>query len=422
MNELSVWSERLRVGRLRMSGDGLTFAYDADWLADPGAFSLSTRLRRRADPYDGPDLSSWLLNLLPEGEAAATIGRATGTAVGDVLGLFSEIGRDTAGALRFAARRSSVTRARARQLTDREIEVLIEQLPQRPLGFGRKGVRLSLAGVQPKLGLAGRSHALELPIGDRPSTYILKPEVPRLWGLAHNEAFCLALARAAKIDAAQAEVRHFGKYAALLVTRYDRAQQGNDVRRIHQEDFCQALGLPPSRKYERNQAGLPGPSAVDALRLIGQVVNGRPPAAARIAFLEALVFNVMIQNTDAHAKNYSLLIHPGDKVDLAPLYDLVSAYPYTTLTRNLAMGIDGKNRGDHIAGRHWQRLARDAGMSPRGILELVRSALARVTAQVDVVLDRHMAAPSTTHPVLPQIARGIHERATRLVNRLVETE
>ena len=422
MNELSVWSGRLRVGRLQMSGDGLNFAYDADWLADPTAFSVSTRLRRRVEPYDGPDLSSWLLNLLPEGEAATTIGRATGTAVDDVLGLFSEIGRDTAGALRFAARRSPVTRARAQQLTDREIEGLIEQLPQRPLGFGNRGVRLSLAGVQPKLGLAGRSHALELPIGNRPSTFILKPEVSRLWGSAHNEAFCLALARAAQIDACQAEVRHFGKCAALLVTRYDRVQESNDVRRIHQEDFCQALGMPPSRKYERNQAGLPGPSAVDCLRLIGQVVSSRPPAAARIAFLEALVFNVMIQNTDAHAKNYSLLIHAGDKVDLAPLYDLVSAHPYTTLTRNLAMGIDGKHRGDHIAGRHWQRLASASGMSPRGVLELVRSALTRVTAQVDDVLERHMADKATAHAVLPQIARAIHERATCLVNRLNDTE
>ena len=276
--------------------------------------------------------------------------------------------------------------------------------------------------VQPKLGLAGQPDALELPVGDRPSTFILKPEMARLWGSAHNEAFCLALARTAKIDACHAEVRHFDKHAALLVTRYDRTGEGNEVRRIHQEDFCQALGIPPSRKYERNQAGMPGPSAVDALQLIGQVVNTRPPAAARIVFLEALVFNVMIQNTDAHAKNYSLLIHPGDKVDLAPLYDLVSAYPYTTLTRNLAMGIAGKHRGDHIAGRHWQRLARDAGMSPKGILELVRSAISRVTAQVNVVLDRHMADASTTHPVLPQIARGIHERATRLANRLVEIE
>ena len=98
------------------------------------------------------------------------------------------------------------------------------------------------------------------------------------------------------------------------------------------------------------------------------------------------------------------------------------AYPYTTLTRNLAMGIAGKHRGDHIAGRHRQGQARDAGTSPKGILELVRSALSRVTAQVNVVLDRHMADASTTHPVLPQIARGIHERATRLANRLVEIE
>ena len=422
MSELSVWSGRLRVGRLRMSGSGLAFAYDAGWLVDAAAFSVSTRLPRRVEAYEGSDLSSWLLNLLPEGEAAATISRATGIAVADLLGLLGEIGRDTAGALRFAARRPSATRAAARILTDREIEAMIDQLPQRPLGFGQKGVRLSLAGVQPKLGLAGRPHALELPIGDRPSTFILKPEVPRLWGLAHNEAFCLALARAARIDAVRAEVRHFGKHAALLVERYDRVQEGNDVRRIHQEDLCQALGVPPSRKYERNQAGLPGPSAVDALRLIGQVVNSRPPAAARIAFLEALVFNVLIQNTDAHAKNYSLLIHAGDRIDLAPLYDLVSAYPYTTLTRNLAMGIAGKHRGDHIAGRHWQRLARDAGMSPRGILELVRSALERIVAQVEAVLDRHMADAATAHPVLPQIAQGLRERATRLVNRLDEVE
>lgn len=405
-----------------MAADELTFTYEADWLTDPRGFSLSTRLRRRIEPHRGPELLYWLQNLLPEGDAATTIGRASGTAVGDVLGMFSEIGRDTAGALRFAARKSNPTLARPQQLTERRIAGLIEGLPQRPLGFGRRGVRLSLPGVQPKLGLAGRSDALELPVGDRPSTFILKPALPGFWGPAHNEAFCLALARAAKIDACHAEVRQFGDHVALLVTRYDRTGEGNEVQRVHQEDFCQALGVPPSRKYERNQAGMRGPSAVEALRLIGEVVDVRPPAAARIAFLEALVFNVMIQNTDAHAKNYSLLIHAGDKVDLAPLYDLVSAYPYTTLTRNLAMAIDSQRRGDHIAGRHWQRLARDAGMSPRDTLEHVRSTLARVTAQVDAVLDRYMADPTTKHGVLPQIARGIRERATRLVNRLVELE
>lgn len=79
MSELSVWSGRLRVGRLRMSGSGLAFAYDAGWLVDAAAFSVSTRLPRRVEAYEGSDLSSWLLNLLPEGEAAATISRATGS-------------------------------------------------------------------------------------------------------------------------------------------------------------------------------------------------------------------------------------------------------------------------------------------------------------------------------------------------------
>lgn len=405
-----------------MASDELTFSYEAEWLNDPAGFSLSTRLRRRAEPFRGPELSYWLLNLLPEGDAATTIGRVSGTAIGDVLGMLGKIGVDTPGALRFAAQRPKATIARAQPVTDRQIAGFIEGLPQRPLNFGKKGVRLSLPGVQPKLGLAGRSNALELPVGDRPSTFILKPELPQLWGSAHNEAFCLALARAAKIEACHAEVRQFDEHIALLVTRYDRTGEGDEIRRIHQEDFCQALGVPPSRKYEHNQAGRPGPSAVDALRLIGDVVNARRPAAACIIFVEALVFNVMIQNTDAHAKNYSLLIRAGDKVDLAPLYDLVSAYPYTSLTRNLAMGIDSQRRGDHIAGRHWQRLARAAGMPPTEILEHVRLILARVTAQVNVVLDRYMADRSTTHPVLPQIAHGIHERATRLLNRLVETE
>jgi serine/threonine-protein kinase HipA len=422
MSTLTVWSGPKKVGHLESSDQGVSFSYEAGWLAAPEGFSISTLLRRREEPHSGPELLSWLLNLLPEGNAAVTIGRASGTSPQDVLGLLQKIGRDTAGALRFATRAPKQSGARPHALSERTIVTLIDELPRRPLGFGRKGVRMSLAGVQPKLGLAGESTALQLPVGDQPSTFILKPEMPHLWGGPHNEAFCLALARASGIAACIAEVRRFGPHAALLVTRYDRRPVGAEVHRIHQEDFCQALGMPPARKYERSQTGRPGPTAVDGLKLVSRLVNVRPPAASRIALLEALVFNVLIQNTDAHAKNYSLLIHPGDKVDLAPLYDLVSAYPYPSLTKNLAMGIDRKYRGDHIAGRHWQRLARDTEMSPAGILDLVRAVISRVSVHVQPVLDRHMAAAATAHPILDQIAQGIRDRATRLINRLPETD
>ena len=191
----------------------------------------------------------WLANLLPEGEPLANVGRALGTSTQDVLGILERIGTDTAGALSFGA--PAVRGQPAYRLFGSEgtLERIINDLPRRPFLAGEDGVSMSLAGAQYKLPVMMVDDALAIPLNGSPSTHILKPDNDHLPGSVQNEALCLALGHLVGLKTVQARSFRAGARSYLLVQRYDRRLHNDQFERIHQEDFCQALGRPPGAKY-----------------------------------------------------------------------------------------------------------------------------------------------------------------------------
>jgi serine/threonine-protein kinase HipA len=401
--------ETALVGRIALGESGPSFAYDERWVQTRGAFPISLRMPIAAGLDHGPEvLLPWLANLLPESEQLAVVGRNLGIAATDVVGLLGRIGRDTAGALSFGDRDDGgVRRAPGYRKIPKEadLERIINELPKKPFLAGEDGVSMSLAGVQDKLPVALVDGGLAIPINGAPSTHILKPDNrQRLYGSVQNEALCMTLARRCGLAAAEVTTGRAGERSFLLVTRYDRIEHGGRLRRLHQEDFCQALGRLPSAKYERNRSGMKGPSLAEMFGLLDRHMT----AADRTALLDAVVFNVLICNTDSHAKNYGVLLSAA-RPRLAPLYDLMCGAAWN-VTRNLPQTIGGKDRGEHIYARHWERMAKECGLSPTMLHWRVDRLIRRALAELPRARAEVEAMPAGGHPMLDQFVSAIAER------------
>ncbi len=400
------------VGDILVGPDGTGFAYAEDWLARRDAFPASVRMPLAAAPVPSEIITPWLANLLPEGAALSTAGRWLGVEPRDVVGMVEQIGRDVAGALSFGRSRPGAAPRHVPIPDEAALERIIEELPLRPFLVGEEGVSMSLAGAQEKLPVARLPDGtLAVPADGMPSTHILKPDnEARLFGSVQNEALCMVLARRAGLSVAAVTTGRAGARRYLLVTRYDREWHAGTWVRLHQEDFCQALGKPPAAKYQRNQTGVPGPGVADMFA----VVRRHGPGQSILRLLDAVIFNVLICNTDAHAKNYSLLLLGRTRVELAPLYDLMCAAAWDSVTKNLAQEIGGTNRGDQVTGKHWRRLAAEAGTSPAATLARVARMMELVEAQVGPAVDEVRAMPAGDHGMLRVFADKIRERCRRV--------
>jgi serine/threonine-protein kinase HipA len=366
----------------------IEFYYARSWLAAQASFPIST-LMPLGDQIYGPDLVyPWLLNLLPEGSALKAVGAILKVDEQDVVGMLKEMGADLPGALSIPLTSiGAAPRPRYHRLSEVELADILRKLPQRPLLVGEDGVHMSLAGAQDKLAVAvDRNGAIALPLDGAASTHILKPANKYFHSAVANEAFCLRLARAIGMSAARVEVGKAEDIEYLLVERYDRRKSPEGLRRVHQEDLCQATATPPYLKYEWNaNVAQPGPGIRSCMDALG--TTRRP--ANKIRFFEYMLFNVLCGNVDAHAKNYSILFDGQTQV-LAPLYDVMNGDIYEGVTKNLAMKIAGKQRGDHIHGRHWDRLAEENGLNGtllrarvKAISRLVLETLPKVVAEME---------------------------------------
>ena len=418
MAELSVFYETRRVGTIETHADGPSFVYDPEWLRTRGAFPLSILMPlspRRTSPQI---FEPWAANLLPEASQLRAVGRRLGAAPEDTIAILAEIGRDTAGALSIGKPGSTDPGGWVAVPDEAALERVINELPSKPFLVGEDGVSMSLAGVQNKLGVAiNTAGQICIPHDGAPSTHILKPDSDNLLGGVQNEALCLVLARRCGLNASRVNTGKAGKRTYLLVTRYDRIEQAGRWRRLHQEDFCQALGKPPSAKYEANQSGIKGPTIADMFALTRNAM--RAPDVLHL--LDYVIFNILVCNTDAHAKNYSLMIS-GKGFSLAPLYDVMCAAAWDGITRNLAQKIAGKNRGEHLKRRHWQVLAGDCGLNaPRlikRVQELANAALreaSRAASEVD-------AMPAGTHVLMVPFVEAIEGRARAILSGLREDQ
>ena len=414
MANLPVYFEQRLVGTIDVNKNGPGFTYDADWIGLRGAFPISLTMPFKSERIASDIFLPWAANLLPENDQLRTLGQILGMARSDVIGLLSAIGGDTAGALSFGqpARTASVQWRPV--VNSEDLERLIEELPNKPFLVGEEGVSMSLAGAQTKLAVSiDDSGRVCIPMNGSPSTHILKPDAPQLLGGVQNEAFCLTLAKRVGMPTPEITTGRAGERAFLLARRYDRTNVGGRWRRLHQEDYCQALGKPPSAKYETNQTGIPGPTLGDMF----EVTREHMPPTDTVRLLDMAVFTVLVCNTDAHAKNYSILIR-GSGASLAPIYDVMCGDVWEKVTKRLAQTIAGESRGEQLEGRHWQRFARECGLNPRQVVDRVSTMAKSALAKAEEAAAEVARMPAGPHPILDRVKEAVQRRAITLLEQL----
>jgi serine/threonine-protein kinase HipA len=240
-----------------------------------------------------------------------------------------------------------------------------------------------------------------------PTTHILKPPTGEFEGHDENEHFCLELARSFDLPVANSEIRRFEDQVAIVVERYDRVRTEAGIRRVHQEDVCQALGLPPTQKYQSDG----GPGVRQIIELL--TTFSTAPAEDKKTFIGAIAFNWLIAGTDAHAKNYALLLGAESRIRLAPLYDLASALPYPgmrPIALKLAMKIGGDYGLRNIAARQWQRLAIEAHQKPEEVLANLRTAAEAMPDHVTAIQKR-ANRQGLVHPIIGRLSENLIARA-----------
>jgi serine/threonine-protein kinase HipA len=416
MTRLRVFFEQRLVGTIEVDKDGPSFTYDPNWIGLRGAFPISTTMPLKSERIAPDTFLPWAANLLPESEQLRTLKQLLGMAAGDVIGLLSAIGGDTAGALSIGQPGRTATVQWRPVGKPEDLERIIEELPNKPFLVGDEGVSMSLAGVQTKLAVAiDDAGRVCIPMNGSPSTHILKPDAPRLRGGVQNEAFCLTLARRMGIPTADVTTGQAGKRSYLLMRRYDRTNVGGRWRRLHQEDYCQALRKPPSAKYESNQTGIGGPTLKDMFEITRRYM----PPTNIVRLLDMIVVNVLACNTDAHAKNYSIMIRAGG-ASLAPMYDVMCGEVWESVTKNLAQKIAGKGRGDQLKGRHWQRFARECGLNPKQVIDRVGVLAKSVIAEAGAAEAEVAAMPAGGHGTLDQTRQAVERRAGEILAQLEE--
>jgi serine/threonine-protein kinase HipA len=401
-----------KVGQLSVERSrDFVFTYDAAWLTSPTAVPLSLRLPLREEPYPDEAARPFFANLLPESDLRRAIARRLGLSEQNDFALLEAVGGECAGAVSLLQEGlQPAGSGDYRDLGDDELNDLIEELPRRPMLAGEAGIRLSLAGAQNKLPVLFDGRRVSVPLGDAASSHILKPPIDRYPYTVENEYFCMRLA--AQVGLAVPEVTILHKRRSLyLVARYDRTRtQDGAVERIHQEDFCQALGIAPDQKYEKE--GGPGlPQCFTLLR-----AHSVQPVVDVRALLDWVIFNYLIGNADAHGKNISLLL-TQEGPQLAPFYDLMCTAIYPELTEKLAMKIGDEDRPDWIIERRWQAFAEAVGIGYR----LVRQRLAQLAESVpqateDLVQEASFAEyPCDVYALIIAVIRQRSDKVTRML-------
>ena len=409
---LSVWWDGRVAGTLKLSNTGgMTFIYSPAWLADPASLPLSISLPKREQRFSERECRPFFSGLLPEEGQRDAVAAALGLSKHNDFALLDALGGEVAGALTLwpegTTPPASIAPASA-PLTDRQLDELIAALPKRPLLAGGD-LRLSLAGAQPKVPVVLVDGRVALPAKGQPTTHILKPAIDRFAGTTENEALVMRLAAAVGLDTATVEMRTAGSRPFLLVARYDRTTADGGVhRRLHQEDFCQAMGIAPETKYEKEG----GPTLARCFELLRRAATR--PAVDVLKLVDAVIFNVIAGNADAHGKNFSLL-YADDELRLAPLYDLLCTAAYPELSPRLAMKVGGRATIEEMGTKTWPAFAEAAGVAAPFVLRRVRALCDAVRAQLPEATSQF--APPFDVDAVQRVATLIESRAVRLAER-----
>ncbi|WP_273772515.1 type II toxin-antitoxin system HipA family toxin [Brucella intermedia] len=425
---LNVFLNGRLVGTLRRESTGaIDFQYAGDWLAWENSFPVSLSLPLREDRYIGAPVINVFDNLLPDSDAIRKrVAERVGAGGMDAYNLLAALGHDCVGALQFlpdSINPGKTGTTDGNPLSDDEISAIVNNLASAPLGLSKdQDFRISIAGAQEKTALLRKNGQWFKPNGTTATTHILKPQIGQLpngidlSNSVENEHFCSKLMAALGVPTAQTEIADFGEKRTLIVERFDRLwTKDGRLLRVPQEDICQALSVPPSRKYQSD--GGPG------MRDIIELLKGSDTPDDDIAtFMRACIIFWMLGATDGHAKNFSLTLGPGGRFRLTPLYDILTAQPSLDCGQiqqrefKLAMSV-GINRHylvDSIMPRHFLQTAEQAGVGTSLIRALCEDIAATALEKTDAVI---ATLPSTFPDQLVASVRGaVVKRARILAN------
>jgi len=406
-NSLNVFFEDRPVGFVLEDERGLMlFEYSREWLDSPNAFPISRSL-----PPDGSQLPverthAFFSNLLPEGLVRLAVSRKLGISEGNDFALLRAIGGECAGALWIGPGRPPATSPTRYRKIDATELARLARASGVMAGMTGPGVRLSLAGAQDKLPLLVRDGTYELPLDGAPSSHIMKFQSTAYRDLALNECVTAELARRCGLPVVSTTLVELDGTRACLVERYDRIATSDRLVRLHQEDFCQALGLPPTKKYEQDG----GPSFRQCFALLEEAST--EPLLDTELLLRWQMMNALLGNADGHAKNLSLLYGQDGSVRLAPFYDLVCTLAYPSLSGELALKIGGGSSLGRIGPRHFDQLSEDCGLGARwvrsvalALAEKLLEVIGSTATELAEVSDRGSAARSLLRVISKQAKR-----------------
>lgn len=403
------------MGEVLLRGDRLSFCYSPDWQASESSFPLSLSMPLVAQEHGHRVIEAFLWGLLPDNDGVLERwGRRFQVSARNPFRLLQHVGEDCAGAVQFVRpdrlEPLLVTDGPAsiRWLDEEDlvarITAVVDDASATRLG-GDSG-QFSLAGAQPKTALYfdGKNARWGVPEGQTPTTHILKPATGAFAGHVENEHFCLRLAARLGLATARSWVMQCGEIPVIVIERFDRVERAGVMGRVHQEDFCQAAGIRPQLKYQ-NQGG-PSPKE------IGEILwaSSSSPEADVLRFADSLIFHWLTAGTDAHAKNYSMLIAAGSRARLAPLYDLASAVPYPQQIQprkaTMAMKIGSHYRIREIRSRDWAKLARELRISPGEIVDRIGDMADRISVGTRVIAES-LKREGINHPVVDTLAASL---------------
>jgi serine/threonine-protein kinase HipA len=378
---LNIFLNARHVGQLlRESTGAVSFSYDPTWLAWEHRMPISLSLPLRKDRFVGAPVMAVFDNLLPDNEPIRRrVAERVGAAGTDAFSLLSEIGRDCVGALQFLpdgvepAPPSILT---GEPVTDDQICATLKDLDVTPLGIRKENsFRISVAGAQEKTALLKKDGQWIEPTGTTPTTHIIKPQIGKLnngmdlSNSVENEYLCLKVMEGFGLQAAQTEIGNFGDQKALVIERFDRrwTDKGHLIR-LPQEDFCQALSIPSTIKYQSDG----GPGVVEIMEVLRR---SDEPTKDRLDFFKANILFWLMGATDGHAKNFSISLLPGGRFHMTPFYDVLTLQPTADARQieskdfKMAMRL-GKSKNykvRDIIGRHIQETGLQAGLSREAI-------------------------------------------------------
>lgn len=381
---LNLFLNTRQVGQLNREKSGaIKFAYVDSWLDWPHAFPVSISLPLREDNFTGAQVTAVFENLLPDYEPIRKrVAERVGAEGTDAFSLLSEIGRDCVGALQFLPEGMTAQAANelsGNVLSDTDISNLLSELDITPLGVRRENdFRISIAGAQEKTALLYHDGQWIEPTGATPTTHIIKPQIGKLSNgmdlsnSVENEYLCMKLMEAFGLQTAHVEIAQFNQHKALVIKRFDRRWTKPDrLTRLPQEDCCQALSIPPTRKYQNEG----GPGIVDIMSLL---LGSDEPGKDRFDFFKAQIVFWLIGATDGHAKNFSLALSSQGRFRMTPLYDVLTlqpsfdnkTIPHKDFRMAMRIGNSNQYKVENIVGRHFVDTGVKSGLSRDAVNEI----------------------------------------------------